>query len=230
MIVEYLEAGFARPYVRGAFVADLEVDELLRQSEPKAHDSWQMRPGEGTPLEASEAADHVIRRVKDHVRKFRERLRPAARPAEDVRLPELDKLFSRIFSESGSHSPAPPAGERPFSIQIDQRVVPAGNGLIQLKGKASYALAQTSELTSAEADLALSYRFVEEGGTGEEAKLKIAAAPGFSPDGDGPYRFVGTLTHNQVTVSFESDPYPADWSGRLKADAELLKAEGSSHE
>ena len=28
------------PYVRGVFVADDEIDDLLRQSEPKAHDAW----------------------------------------------------------------------------------------------------------------------------------------------------------------------------------------------
>ena len=174
MVVEYLDAGRARPFVRGAFVADDEVDELLRQTEPKAHDGWLTRIEEpGSDPDASCVADAVTRRIREHVRKFRDQLRPASRPAEDVRLPELERLFGRIFSSSGSNSSGPPPTERPFSITVDQHVEQAGEGLIRLTGRVGYALAEHHPDDSAVVDATISYRFVEDGGNGEEAVLSI---------------------------------------------------------
>lgn len=219
MVVEYLDAGQARPFVRGVFVADDEVDELLRQTEPKAHDSWQTRVGEaGSDPDAPRVADAVNNRVRDHVRKFRDQLRPASRPAEDVRLPELERLFGRIFSSSSSNASGPPPSERPFSIVVEERLEPAGDGLIRVKGCIRFALSQHFGDPSAWVDTSLSYRFVEEGGNGEEAELRIVAPPGFEAREEKPYVYRGELTHERASFDFESVPYPADWTGRIKGD------------
>ena len=228
MVVEYLDVGRARPFVRGAFVADEEVDELLRQSEPKAHDSWQTRVEEtGSDHDAPHVADAVTRRVRMHVQRFRDHLRPASRPAEDVRLPELERLFGRIFSSSSSNASAPPPSERPFSISIDERLEHGGDGLIRLRGRMRFALAQHHTDATAVVDAAISYRFVEEGGNGEEALLSITAPAGFECIDEQPYLYRGTLTHDHSTFEFESVPYPADWTGRLKGDVVLAKLEGA---
>ena len=223
MVVEYLDVGQARPHVRGAFVADDEVDDLLRQTEPKAHDSWQTRSKEGgLEPDAPLVADAVTRRVREHVRKFRDQLRPASRPAEDVRLPELERLFGRIFSSSSSNSSGPPSSERPFSILVEERLQHAGDGLIRLKGQVGFALAAHHPASDAVVDVAVSFRFVEEGGNGEEAVLVVASPQTFGVIGEKPYVYRGTLTHDRVTFEFESAPYPADWSGRLKGDVSFV--------
>jgi len=223
MVVEYLDVGQTRPFVRGAFVADDEVDELLRQTEPKAHDSWQTSIEEaGSDPDAPRVADAVTRRVREHVRKFRDQLRPASRPAEDVRLPELERLFGRIFSSSSSNSTGPPPSERPFSILVEERLEQAGEGLIRVKGRVRYALASHHEDPDAVVDVAVSFRFVEEGGNGEEAVLDVAAPQGFEAVDEQPYLYRGTLTHDLVTFEFESEPYPADWTGRLKGDVSFV--------
>ena len=112
MVVEYYEAGRSRPFVRGAFVAADEVDELLRQTEPKAHDSWQVRVDEADDPGRLAVADAVLRRIREHVRKFRDQLKPAARPAEDVRLPENSN------DSSVESSPATVASRRPPNLPI----------------------------------------------------------------------------------------------------------------
>ena len=219
MVVEYLDVGRSRPLVRGVFVADDEIDELLRQTEPKAHDSWQTRVEEpGSEPEAPQAADAVIRRIREHVRKFRDQLRPASRPAEDVRLPELERLFGRIFSSPSSSPSGPPASERPFSISVDERIKPAGDGMIRLEGRIGYALAAHNLESRADVDVVISYRFVEDGGNGEEASLTIKPPSEFETIAEQPYLFRGALTHDRVSFEFESAPYPADWTGRLKGD------------
>jgi hypothetical protein len=224
MVVEYLDVGQARPYVRGAFIADEEVDELLRQTEPKAHDSWQTRIEEaGSDPDAPQVADAVTRRVREHVRKFRDQLRPASRPAEDVRLPELERLFGRIFSSSSSNSSGPLVSERPFSIVVEERLAHAGDGLIRVKGCIRFALSDHFGDPAADVDISLSYRFVEEGGNGEEAVLDVARPQGFEAITEIPNVYRGTLTHDRLSFEFESEPYPADWTGRLKGDVSFAE-------
>lgn len=225
MVVEYLDVGQARPFVRGAFVADDEVNELLRQTEPKAHDGWQTRIEEtGSDPDSPRVAEAVTRRVREHVRRFRDQLRPASRPTEDVRLPELERLFGRLFSSSSSNRPGPPPSERPFSIVVEERLEHAGEGLIRLKGRIRYALAAHHTDPDAIVDVAVSYRFVEEGGIGEEADLNVTTPSGFEPVSEQPYLYRGTLTHERVAFEFESAPYPADWTGRLRGDVFLTEA------
>lgn len=225
MVVEYFDAGRARPFVRGVFVADADIDELLRQTEPKAHDAWQSRGEEpGSDPIAAEVAATVLDRVRQNVRKFRDQLRPAARPAEDVRLPELERLFGRIFSSAGVNTPGPVASERPFSITVDERVESAGDDTIRLRGRLRFALASHHQERSAVVAVNVSYRFIEEGGNGEEAVLLLKAPDEFRLVAEQPYRYEGMLTHDRTTFEFESDPYPSDWSGRLKGDVEFAPA------
>lgn len=222
MVVEYLEVGRSRPFVRGVFVADDEVDELLRQTEPKAHDSWQTSASElGSDPAAARIAETVLDRVRNHVRKFRNQLRPASRPAEDVRLPELERLFARIFSTTESHSSGPQQAERPFSIRVDELVEATEDGLIRLRGSAGFALSEHHVNDEADVELTLSYRFIEDGGNGEEAKLVIEPPMGFDVVKTMPYVFRGRLGLERAKFSFFSDPYPADWTGRFKGDVDL---------
>lgn len=228
MIVEYLEAGQARPYVRGVFVASEDVDKLLRQTEPKAHDAWQTRIDEGgVDEDAPEVAKAIIDRVKRNVADFRKSLKPPPRPAEDIRLPELEKLFRNLLNSKGNEPPPPPAGERPFSIKVTQRLVPDASASmhIGLEGSIRFALFDHPELPDqVEADLTISYRFVEDGGLGEEAALDIETPNGFVSQHEKPYTYRGTVGHDYVEFRFRSQPYPADWTGKLKADAEIVVA------
>jgi hypothetical protein len=226
MIVEYLEAGMTRPYVRGVFVADETVDDLLRQTEPKAHDAWQARLDEGgvDPV-APEIARTILERVRRNVNDFRKSLKPPPRPAEDIRLPELERLFRSLFLGKGTESTLPARGERPFSIKVAQSLVEDERPMhIRLTGSVRIAL--TDDLGAprqAKADLTLSYRFVEEGGLGEEARLTVQAPPEFEQISEQPSTFRGTVSHDYVEFEFVSQEYPADWTGKLKIDANLLQ-------
>lgn len=227
MVVEYLDAGGARPFVRGTFVADDDIDELLRQTEPKAHDSWQTRLDEpGIDPAAPEVARSVLRRIRNNVRRFRDRLKPAARPAEDIRLPELERLFSRFFTAAGSTPVGPDPVPRPFSIHLEQRVEPVGVGQVRFVGRAGFALAHDSEMDEAEVDVQISYRFVEDGGIGEESVLAVDVGKGFELISEAPYRYRGILTRDRVSFEVSSPAYPSDWTGRFKADVEPV-GEGS---
>lgn len=226
MVVEYLDVGRSRPFVRGVFVADDDIDELLRQTEPKAHDSWETRLDEpGSDPLAPQVADAVLRRVRNHVRRLRDQLKPASRPAEDVQLPELERLFGRIFTGSGRRPPGPEVSDRPFTINVEQQVLPVENGRIRLRGASTFALSDHHDQDSATVDVLVSYRFVEDGGIGEEAILAVQPPSDFSALAERPYRFRGQLTREPAEFRFDSVSYQADWTGRLKADVEFVLTE-----
>ena len=138
-------------------------------------------------------------------------------------MPELERLFGRLFSAPRSDSDGPGASERPFSILVDQTLEPVEDGLIRLKGKVRYALSEHHEEPTADVELSISYRYVEDGGNGEEAMLGITGPSGFVQVSEAPHLFTGTLEMEYVQFTFVSEPYPADWTGRLKADAVISK-------
>ena len=72
MVVQYFDVGGAAPVVRGVFVADDDIDDLLRQTEPKAHNSWDTETGaDGVHPDAPGAAKAVLERVKRSTFDFR---------------------------------------------------------------------------------------------------------------------------------------------------------------
>ncbi|MFZ9042917.1 MAG: hypothetical protein ACO225_14695, partial [Ilumatobacteraceae bacterium] len=226
MIVEYYEAGATRPFVRGVFVADEAVDELLRQTEPKAHDAWQTRIDEGgVDPAAPEVAKAVLDRVKRNVNDFRKSLKPPPRPAEDIRLPELEKLFRNLLDGKGRDDPPPPAGDRPFSIKVSQRLVEDEIPMhLRLEGTIRVALFDREGVPDrCRAKVTISFRIMEEGGIGEEIPLTISTPDGFAVLGTEPSICEGEVDHDHVEFEFVSAPYRADWTGRLKAEAEVLE-------
>ena len=93
-------------------------------------------------------ATAIIDRIKRNVADFRKSLKPPPRPAEDIRLPELEKLFRNLVHTKGKDNPQPPAGERPFSIKVSQRLVVAPDDAlkIRLEGSVRFALFDHPEL------------------------------------------------------------------------------------
>ena len=99
--------------------------------------------------------------------------------------------------------------------------------MIRLRGRVGYALAAHNADPQAKVDVVISYRFVEDGGNGEEGELTVTPPPEFESIGEQPYLFRGTVTHERLNFEFESAPYPADWTGRLKGDVLVASDEGS---
>ena len=226
MVVEYLESGVTRPFVRGTFVADDDVDDLLRQTEPKAHDSWQTRVDEGGVDEfAPEVASAIIDRTKRSVNDFRKSLKPPPRPAEEVRLGELQRLVGKLLNNQGRDIPPPPPGDRQFSIKVNQKLVKDDLPLhLRLEGDITIALQDREELPeSAESEILISFRVLEDGGVGEEIPLTLSLPKGFAVVEDAERSvFRGVVTRSSAKIRFVSAPYLSDWTGRLKAEAQII--------
>lgn len=235
MVVEYFEAGQARPFVRGTFVADGQVDDLLRQTEPRGHDAWQMHPGDDS---IDSAAPHVARsvmtRIRNNVNAFRKELKPPVPDRRELRLPELERLFNLVVQGEGT-KPAPPPRPSPREVSIHvleqtPEVSPDDPSLIRLRTRIAFALSDNyRSADSATVRLGIRCKFIEDDRAGQECPMLVEWPKGFdgSDDLGGEHLVRGALGREYVEVLAVSDPYPPDWSTRLVAEGDVL--EGTQH-
>lgn len=226
MVVEYFVAGHTRPYIRGVFVADPSVDNDLRLTEPKAHDSWQTKSDDGElNSDAAAVANHVITKIKQTVANHRTKLKPPAPPPEQIDLPTFNEIMKRVMSGAGRTPPPPPPPEtRQVSIHLDYRPEPVADE-VRISGSASFALTDLYAGDSASVRLSVSYRFLEDDRVGEHAALVFEAPEGLTSVGDGIYEGVLHKGH-EVRLGFQSKPYDPSWSGKLIVNGEVVGNDG----
>jgi len=228
MTVEYFRPRGTRrpPYVRGAFVADAEIDDLLRQAEPKAHDRWVTsldQLGEDVDNKAPRVAAEVLKVVAARTRKFQDRLKPPPPDASNIRLDVLADLFKGLArGDSGVPPLPPPDGDRDLSIGITSHQEADDDGEhLRVIGKVKIRLADKYEKADrAVARVRVSYRFMEDERAGEHCPLTFAGPLG-DTDEDGWMQVI--VGRENLEFGFTSDRYESDWTGRLAVSAEIVR-------
>lgn len=226
MVVEYYEAGRAAPYVRGVFIADDSVDEALRATEPKAHDAWQTTASESDDIAPADTrcAKQIISRIRTAVADFRRQLKPERHRHADYVLPAFDRAMRKLIA--GPARPRPVPEPRPVSIHPDWKLTPVGADSLKVSGSVSFSL--TDHVPDGEVEVAVSIRYVflEDDRAGDDAGIRVDPPTGFSTSG-GSNGFVGRLARGvEARFRFETEPYRNDWTGELRANAELVKDAG----
>ncbi len=224
MVVEYFEHNVGRtPFIRGTFVADDAVDDLLRQTEPKAHDAWQVRGvEEGIDSRAPLVAMAVAKKIKASVSEFQKKLRPPPPAPGDINLPIFADLFQKLMTGKGvAPPPPPPKVQRNVSVQFaKQGLQPSGANAVFYDATVKFKLSDTyTAADSAEVTISLDYSFIEDGRKGRSCPSTIAAPAGFT--GDGETGFTGVLTREAVVFQITTEPYSPDWTGRITADGRI---------
>lgn len=230
MVVEYYPVGKQQPYVRGTFLADDDVDDLLRQTEPKAHDAWQGNlMEEGVDPEAPKVAKEVLQRIRKEVREFRKLLKPPPPREQDIRLPVFEDLLRDVLNNRGRRgNPPPPPPPRSVSIRLSQNVEPAGSQ-IRLHAKAKLSLTEDVDVSSARCRLHFRYAFDEDGRLGDDCEVEVSVPPGFEHEAAGKHggvMIIGELTHEAVDFEILSAPYDPDWTGQLLVSGEIIEPDG----
>ena len=226
MVVEYLECGGNVPFVRGTFVADGSVDDLLRQTEPPLHDAWDdHESSDDIDQAATEVAKVVKARIRNAVNDFRNQVRPPVPDKRDLQLDLLEELMGSVFDGKGN-TPAPPPDSpaRDISIRLGAQKLVASESdptMVRHTGKATFSWVE--EDADGEVAIILRYKFVEDGAAGTQCPLHISPPPGFEPDEKYEGRFIGRLGPNAASFAFETIDYDSDWSGQLSVEADRLK-------
>jgi hypothetical protein len=227
MVVEYSERGQTPPFVRGVFVASSEIDDLLRQTEPKGHDRWQTEASSARASHphATRIAKSLSQRIDRMVRDYRKAIAPPPVRPEGARLDVFDRLMARLL-RGRSKTPPPPRPKRAISIGFPyEHVVPASDGLCKLRASIRLALSDHTKRDSAESEIRIDYAFLSDAPRSREDRpeLELTLPRGLTATrtDDGVYLVAGQLEHVPVTVAIESEPYPLDWTGELRVTAEL---------
>ena len=240
MVVEYFEVGTRQPFIRGTFIASPDIDDVLRQTEPAAHDSWQVKASDGVAEEATSVAKKTLDAIRRRVDEFRSDLKPETPKPEDIRLPELEKLFKKLINGDGPIPPPPPPGERDVSISIKALELDeyGEDGLIFLKAAAEFKLIENikesmSNTSPKIVQILAKAQFLE-----DEKRKDIVPLSSVIIDGIEVENYSLTegiqkeFNHDQVILlSFETEPFSADASCSALFDARLLVGvEGGSDE
>jgi hypothetical protein len=231
MVVEYLQPHGTKnkpPFVRGVFIADEEIDDLLRQTEPKAHDAWVTTDtdlDDGVDRQAPKVASHVLKEISKATKKFQQRLRPPLPKVGDVRLSTLASLFRSVARGDGRNQPHPPPdSDRNVSVRTNLKIVRDIDGVnIRAAGSVKLMLADAyKESDAVTAKVRVVFRFIEDGRAGESATLQMHSDLFESePDDEGFYQV--ELNRKFAVISLESEKYSPDWTGRLMVTVHILK-------
>ena len=212
------------PYVRGVFVADDEIDDLLRQSEPKAHDAWVTKMNnleDAVNEEAPKVASETLKAVSAFARKFQSKLTPPLPDIGDLRLDELADLFKGLMKGGGRINPPPPRPPlRDVSINVSASTeFHPSEPLIRVVGTAKLRLSENfTQGDQAPANIRLLYRFVEDERVGEACPISLLESD-VSLDNNG--QITVNLGRESLSLKFETEYYDSNWSGRLDVSAEV---------
>lgn len=119
MVIRYFDDFQSkRVKIRGVYVVRDDrgdVDNLLKKTEPPAHDAWEKTPSADIPEAATKLAKQVASWVSAEVNKFAKNLSPEP-SAEQKAMPEFSKYFGMFFGKPGGKPLPPPGGGLPVAI------------------------------------------------------------------------------------------------------------------
>lgn len=224
MVVEYYETGNSSPYVRGCFVADNDIDDLLRQTEPKAHDAWETQEAEdGIDEQAPHLARRILSAIYQQLHIFRRELRPPTRDRREIRLPDYENLMRDLLTgQAGTRESPPPSKPHEVSLTLtDERhdLAPDGERIV-LCGSVRAELTDVAESDMATVLVTVSAKFDEDGRAGEKIAVAVTPPSGFEQSEDGSLK--GELRRGTpVEFTYRSEPYETDWSAFVVARADI---------
>lgn len=235
MVVAYHPVSQANPAIVGAYVAPDEdvVEQLLRKSEPPAHDRWDP---DSTNLRDADQKGHgivqsILNRIKQHLRKFQTEAAPAT-PVKQRRMTQLERALGTYFKPSGSPGNPPPPDTGPSPLHLEFSKAPyaeaAEGGMLRLKSVFTVRLDDTSEEDSVPLRLQMNCPVLEDNNEeGDNLPLSIVVE-GVEAVNDeaNPWTYRFTLPKNgKAKFKVESAPYDPAWTVRLRPDIDRMEAQ-----
>ncbi len=233
MVVEYAQMGKSTVPAVGVFVADSDIDDILKLSEPPNHDRWDpesrrlevARPDEDT---AREVVRNVRKRLKDQMRRFQAQASPP-RPREEQRLRFLERELGALFRPQLRGDDGHEGETDPVEIRFREGPLARACDSDRIETIATVALKLRSEAEddSTEAIVRVRVPILEDdqGREGDLLPVTIESADVDPPNGDlTKPEFRVRLSKNESRVfSLRSAPYDPRWS--TKVDVEVVSPE-----
>jgi len=213
MVVQYFgKRQVSNPPVVGVFLADDEIDDILRRSEPPEHDRWDANADRLDPAKSErEIVQAIHGRIWHELRTFQKTARPPEKSSGN-RFLQLERELAKLFGPTGKREPIGGGkGETPVSLRPDVRISQASGGL-KMAGK---VLLQLKEEHEGDLAVTLSLRLSSVDETGHHMD-PIAVTATFdgamaTSQGEGEWR-LALAPGEKVEVAVESAIYESDWT------------------
>ena len=230
MVVEYYDTGArGSPYIRGAFVADSAINERLRLTENKAHDTWQTSSAAGDIATAdAEAARLLLQQVRSRVREYRGEVRPKPKPYAAMRFPVWDELARMLWRGAAPGDRPPPRPARALSIQPGEQLAVGEDGRPYVEGAASIGYSDSYTPEHPEGDLvevSLRCNFAAIDGSRQQhtVPLDVETPRGFVPQEGSGHVFQGRIKPgHRVTFEYLTGEYDSYWTVEVDVSAEIV--------
>jgi len=235
MVVEYAQMGRSTPPAVGVFLADPDIDDILKLSEPPNHDRWDPEsrrlevagPDEDT---AREVVRHVRRRLKDQMRRFQAQASPP-KPREERRLRFLERELGALFRPQ-LRGDVREVQTDPVEIRFREgpAIRSCDSNRIETFATVALRLRADAEDESTNAIVRLRVPVLEDdrGREGDLLAVTIESDDVEPPNaGQAEPEFPVLLSKNEWRVfSLRSAPYDPGWS--TKVDVEVVSQEGGA--
>ena len=213
MVVQYYgKRQVGHPPVVGVFLADEDVDDILRRSEPPEHDRWDPNADRLEPAKKERDVVQAIHsRIWHELRMFQKTARPPEK-ATGNKFRQLERELAKMFGPTGKREPLGVGkGETPISLRSEVGVVQEGRGL-RMKGKVTVQLKDDSD-ASLPVVVSLDLSSVDEGGHHIDPIALTAVFEGAAADSfeNNEWR-LALPPGKRIEISVESVPYEPDWT------------------
>lgn len=213
MVVDYYGKGQVNhPPVAGVFIADDDLDAILRRAEPPAHDRWDPNADRLNRDKAEpEIVAEVLKRIWGQLRSFQR----SARPPEDKsggRLLELERALARMLGTSGRSVPSGEGqGPTPISLQPKVQVEAVGDEL-KVTGKVVIKL-KDDQTEALPVVVGMKLSAVDETGRHiDDIKLDADFGDTDSTFTEGLGWEVALDPGQTIAIAIESSPYDPEWT------------------
>ncbi len=221
MVVDYHQnwrLSATAPRAVGCFVAAEDVDEVLKLSEPPAHDRWdptaQRLQIDGD--EKTEIVKSILARIKKGFRDFQNSAKPPA-PPRPRRLTKLERDLASWFGVGPKGRPAPPEpNPAPISLRpYGPRIEVDGDGL-RATGHVDISLPEGSPVAELPFRVRILLKVAEEDGVSAADPIPLELEPDCPLEPLGEDLWLGVVTPaGPARIGFRSQAYDPSWTVQL---------------
>jgi hypothetical protein len=232
MVVAYYRAWNAgNPPLAGVYVADDDIDDILRSAESPAHDKWDLDSARLRDAEGSNRSvvDSVLRRLRTTVKAFQQLASPPP-PPRPRKLGLLERNLASFLSPSkGGPEPGPDHPSAPIHLKYDvpPQLHATGDGKLEMSTKFLLKLKEDCEQDELYVRLKVTCAVVADGTDVDPIPVVTTLEDGdleVLDEAVGTYR-VRLTKQNSVKLTSKSAPYDPNWTIRFVPEVEPLEIE-----
>lgn len=231
MVVAYYRAWNAgNPPLVGVYVADDEIDDILRCAESPAHDKWDLDSPRLRDEDGNNRAvvDSVLRRLRSTVKTFQQQASPPP-PPRPRKLGLLERNLANFLSPSkGGPEPGPDHPSAPIHLKYDvsPQLEATDDGQLRMSTTFALKLKEDAEIDELDVRLKVTCAVVADGTDVDPIPLVTTSDAGdlHTLDAEaGVYR-VRLNKKVAVKLSSKSASYDPNWTIRFVPEVEPLEA------